>query len=82
MAKRHECHLCEYTVKDKCNLKTHINVMHTKKNLYKCTACDFKTYNDASLRGHQKKLHPNSEVSFQAKSIKIQWTYVLILTSF
>ena len=64
MAKKHECPLCDYSVKDKCNLRTHINVMHTRKNLYQCTACDFKTYSDGSLRNHEKNLHPK-EVSSQ-----------------
>ena len=63
MATRHECHLCEYTVKDKSNLETHINVMHTRKEVYQCRACDFKTYNDGSLRNHKKKIHPKEVTS-------------------
>ena len=72
MATRHECHLCEYTVKDKCNLKTHINMMHTRKNLYQCSACEFKTYSDGYLRSHKKKLNPNSDYNEAVELLHIQ----------
>ena len=60
--KQYECNFCEYSAHAKHHLDVHINVRHTKKIIYKCDNCDFKSYNYDSMHGHKKTQHPTSKV--------------------
>ena len=48
------CDKCFKMFKDKDRLREHYNV-HSQEKLYKCSDCDFETYNTHTYRGHLVK---------------------------
>ncbi|XP_045460506.1 zinc finger Y-chromosomal protein 2-like [Harmonia axyridis] len=57
-SKQQDCHLCEFSSKNKYELNYHINTIHLKP--FKCDICDYATNIKYSLRLHMESVHSSS----------------------
>ena len=52
-----ECERCGRAFRDRWLLKRHINAVHNRKKIFKCTYCSFTTMDKNYLLTHKKKEH-------------------------
>ena len=55
---KHKCDKCNYEGKSKIHLKTHVQKMHTEREMqYKCNICEFKSKEKSGLKYHIDNMH-------------------------
>ena len=57
---KHVCDKCEYTSDIKILLRFHIEAVHLKIKCYRCSVCDYASYQIHSLKIHVKSKHMKS----------------------
>ena len=57
----HKCKECNYSSRQKCHLKLHVQSVHEGLKPYKCPTCDYSSSQNGALKQHIAAFHNRKE---------------------